>query len=139
MLLKLVATTDIHVQEGQTNYIVNCPLEANTKNFGYAQLWKINNSLFDLLDLPSLITPNVPYGITIETVLASMNQVTFQCFVPVDGNGLNVENGEIDKLVVTKKGIVIPYSWKYWREFNLAVGLQITTPNILADLNLAVR
>lgn len=90
--------------EGQTNYPIDCPLEANLE---YAQLWKINNSLFDLLDLPSLIIPNVPYGITIETVLPSMNQVTFQCFVPVDGNGLNVQNGDIETLVVTKKGIVI--------------------------------
>ena len=32
----------------------------------------------------------------------------------------------------------IPYSWKYWRELNLAVGFQITTAKILADLNLAV-
>lgn len=94
------------MQEGQINFPIDCPLEANN-NLEYAQLWKINNSLFDLLDLPSLITPNVPYGITIETVLPSMNQVTYQCFVPVDGNGLNVQNGEIDTLVVTKKGIVI--------------------------------
>ena len=87
---------------------IDCKLEGN-KNLEYAQLWRINNSLFDLLDLPSLITPNVPYGITIETVFASMNQVTYQCFVPIDGNRLNVESGEIDMLVVTKKGIVIKY------------------------------
>ena len=35
--------------------------------------------------------------------------------------------------------IVIPYSWKYWWELNLAVGSQIATANVLADLNLAVR
>ena len=34
---------------------------------------------------------------------------------------------------------VLPYSRKYWRELNLAVGLQIAIAKILADLNLAVR
>lgn len=93
--MKLSATRI--VQEGQTNVTINCPL-ANYEN---AQLWKINNSLFDLLDLPSLFTPNVPYGITIEIVLRSMNQVSYQCFIPVDGgNGLNVETGENDTLNV---------------------------------------
>ena len=33
----------------------------------------------------------------------------------------------------------VPYSRKYWRELNLAVGSQIAILNILADLNLAVR
>ena len=33
----------------------------------------------------------------------------------------------------------IPYSRKYWRDLNLAVGSQITILNVLADLNLAVR
>ena len=33
----------------------------------------------------------------------------------------------------------IPYSRKYWRELNLAVGSPIAIANILADLNLAVR
>ena len=33
----------------------------------------------------------------------------------------------------------IPYSRKYWRELNLAVGPQIAIAKILADLNLAVR
>ena len=32
----------------------------------------------------------------------------------------------------------VPYSLKYWRELNLAVGSQIAITNILADLNLAV-
>ena len=32
----------------------------------------------------------------------------------------------------------IPYSRKYWRELNLAVGPQIAIAKILADLNLAV-
>ena len=35
--------------------------------------------------------------------------------------------------------IVIPYSRKYWRELNLAVGSQIAILNVLADLNLAVQ
>ena len=34
--------------------------------------------------------------------------------------------------------ILVPYSWKYWRELNLAVVSQIAIANILADLNLAV-
>ena len=33
----------------------------------------------------------------------------------------------------------IPYTRKYWRELNLAVGLLIAIAKILADLNLAVR
>ena len=33
----------------------------------------------------------------------------------------------------------IPYSRKYWRELNLAVGPEIAIARILADLNLAVR
>ena len=33
----------------------------------------------------------------------------------------------------------ILYSWKYWRELNLAVGSQIAIANILVDLNLVVR
>ena len=37
-----------------------------------------------------------------------------------------------------REGSVIPYSWKYWRELNLAVGSQIAISNVLADLNLAV-
>ena len=32
----------------------------------------------------------------------------------------------------------IPYSRKYWRELNLAVGSQIAISNVLADLNLVV-
>ena len=35
--------------------------------------------------------------------------------------------------------IIIPYSWKYWRELNLAVEPKIAIARILADLNLAVR
>ena len=34
---------------------------------------------------------------------------------------------------------IIPYSWKYWRELNLAVEPKIAFARILADLNLAVR
>ena len=33
----------------------------------------------------------------------------------------------------------VPYSRKYWRELNLAIGPQITIVKILADLNLAVQ
>ena len=36
------------------------------------------------------------------------------------------------------KVINVPYSWKYWRELNLAVGPNITIEKILAYLNLAV-
>ena len=35
--------------------------------------------------------------------------------------------------------LIIPYSRKYWRELNLAVGRQIAIAKILADLNLAIR
>ena len=31
------------------------------------------------------------------------------------------------------------YSWKYWRELNLAVGSQIAIVIVLVDLNLTVR
>ena len=37
------------------------------------------------------------------------------------------------------KGTAIPYSWKYWRELNLAVEPKIAIARILMDLNLAVR
>ena len=33
----------------------------------------------------------------------------------------------------------IPYSRKYWRELNLAVGSQMAIAKALADFNLAVR
>ena len=33
----------------------------------------------------------------------------------------------------------IPYSQKYWRELNLAVGSQMAIVKVLADFNLAVR
>ena len=35
--------------------------------------------------------------------------------------------------------IILPYSWKYWRELNLAVEPKIAIARILVDLNLAVR
>ena len=85
---------------------IDCLLETRHPNRDYAQIWKINNSLYDLLYLPSLFLPNLPYGITIEVVEKSMNQVSFQCYIPMaDGDGLNLEAGEIDKLIVTEKGI----------------------------------
>ena len=34
---------------------------------------------------------------------------------------------------------VVPYSRKYWRELNLAVGSQMAIAKVLADLNLAIR
>ena len=34
---------------------------------------------------------------------------------------------------------IISYSWKYWRELNLAVEPKIAITRILADLNLVVR
>ena len=37
----------------------------------------------------------------------------------------------------TQISVHIPYSWKYWRELNLAVGSQIA--KVLADFNLAVQ
>ena len=33
---------------------------------------------------------------------------------------------------------MIPYSWKYWQELNLAVEPKIAIARILANLNLAV-
>ena len=33
----------------------------------------------------------------------------------------------------------VPYSRKYWRELNLAVGPQIAIANMLADVHLAVH
>ena len=41
-------------------------------------------------------------------------------------------------MLCTHGAKVIPYSWKYWRELNLAVGSQIAITNVLVDLNLAV-
>ena len=34
----------------------------------------------------------------------------------------------------TESKYIIPYSRKYWRELNMAVGFQIAIANILADL-----
>ena len=43
-------------------------------------------------------------------------------------------------LVISLEDYVnVPYSRKYWRALNLAVGPQIAIRRILADLNLAVR
>ena len=105
MLLELSDSATKQVQEGDKDVIINCPLAANHQNYEYTQIWKINNSLYDLLYLPSLFMPNVPYGVTIKIVERSMNQVSYQCFIPVEGGiGINVETGELDTLIVTKKG-----------------------------------
>ena len=40
---------------------------------------------------------------------------------------------------IAVKSQIYPYSWKFWRELNLAVEAKITIAKILADLNLAVQ
>ena len=98
------------VHEGDVDIPINCPLAANHQNYEYTQIWKINNSLYDLLYLPSLFVPNVPFGISIKIVERSMNQVSYQCFIPIeDGNGINVETGELNTLSVIEKGKSIVY------------------------------
>ena len=68
-----------------------------------AQIWKINNSLYDLLSLPPLIVPYIPYGIKIPNVEKSINQTTFQCLTPT-GDGLNVTSYADETLNISKKG-----------------------------------
>ena len=104
-LLLLELSTAKQVHEGDVDIPINCPLAANHQIYEYTQIWKINNSLYDLLYLPSLFVPNVPFGISIKIVERSMTQVSYQCFIPVeDGNGINVETGELDTLTVIEKG-----------------------------------
>lgn len=93
-------------REGEKNVPINCGLSSGAK----AQIWKINDTLYDMLSLPPLIEPYLPSGIEIKTVERSINQTTFQCLVP-SGDGINVKaDSEIATLNVSKKRKTAKYT-----------------------------
>ena len=51
----------------------------------------------------------------------------------------NNANGSVTRTILNLESFGLPYSRKYWRELNLAVGSQMAIAKALADFNLAVR
>ena len=80
--------------EGSTNDLINCPFSA--------PMWRINLTLQEPLSLRPPLT-SVMSSINIDLVTMSLNDTTFQCFIP-SGNDLDVYESSIGTLTVTRKG-----------------------------------
>ena len=91
--------SDISRPEGATDVSIHCPFSAVADS---APIWRINSTLYEPLSLKYPLMPTID-GINIRLVDRSLNNTTFQCFLPT-GDGLKVSSSSIGTLTVTKNG-----------------------------------
>ena len=121
------------------NIMLSIAILSSTAKFNFRQYFRLYGIMQDLVHVFSYRYINFP----ISRPLAYFQHVTFKmCSWPPwlrAGTRLQLPIVIIGKASIYAGTTLLLYSWKYWRELNLAVEPKIAIGRILVDLNLAVR